>query len=344
MKKTDSLHSENPSRPISEAVETNHPEDAAESAQQQKPDHRWLGKIPFYVDPYNSGFFVHHENIVDLVHNTILTGHLIRFSPIDYPPNAAKDEHGIDTSLQKLTIDLSARAREHGATLISGGGSRHPICRSLVCHRSLIMARKKPDLDEDWTQKKKRRRSKGTERRLSSNDPHCPFRLNIYKDDVSFYLKIGNSSASAYHCYHCPEPAEDKSTKDKNKKKAKKPDPSPTGPKQKRGNNSQPDATTNPTALPPPSKHSDKVPTGAVDDDDDFALDSGLNHPSTDEESYAYQILYPRFQSLQQLFQTYHATEKDVTDLCRDLEKLEKKYKNRIENRSKKPTLGQMNK
>jgi hypothetical protein len=333
MKETDGIVSENPSLPTA-VDDTNKPND--ESA--QKLEQRWLGKVPFYVDPYDSGFFIHHENVVDLLHNTILTGHKIRFSSIDYPPNACHDEHGINLSLQKLTNDLRARAREHGATLISGGGSRPPICRSLICHRSLIATPRKPDLDEDANQKK-RRRSKGTKRRLSSKDPYCPFRLNIYKDDVSFYLKIGNSSASAYHCYHCPEPPVDKTINDKTKKK-KKPRSALDGPKQQRGKNSQPNATTQ-TATQPPSPQQQDKDLSITEDNDDYAMDSGSNQPP-EKESYAFQLLYPRFHSLIQICQTYNATEKEIAALNRDLEKLEMKYKSRIENRSKKPTLGQL--
>jgi hypothetical protein len=39
-----------------------------------------------------------------------------------------------------------------------------------------------------------------TKRRLSSSDPMCTFRLNLYVDDTSFYLKIG--SGSVFHCHH----------------------------------------------------------------------------------------------------------------------------------------------
>jgi hypothetical protein len=39
-----------------------------------------------------------------------------------------------------------------------------------------------------------------TKRRMSSNDPMCAFRLNIYLDNVSFYLKVG--SGSVFHCHH----------------------------------------------------------------------------------------------------------------------------------------------
>jgi hypothetical protein len=91
----------------------------------------WLGVLPFHLDTYGDGTYSKHDNILDLMQNTALSGHIMRFFPTKYPPNS----EGAD----RLVRDIFVVSREHGVELVSGGGNRHPICNSLVCSCSLLV-------------------------------------------------------------------------------------------------------------------------------------------------------------------------------------------------------------
>jgi hypothetical protein len=102
------------------------------SQQEKKLRAPWLGTLPFCIDAYGDGNYSQHDNILDLMQNSVLTGHVMRFCPIKYPPN---QKEGVDN----LVRDLFLSAREHGVELVSGGGNRPPMCKSLVCSCSLLV-------------------------------------------------------------------------------------------------------------------------------------------------------------------------------------------------------------
>jgi hypothetical protein len=82
--------------------------------------------LPFCVDAYGDGNYTKHDNILDLMKNTALSGHNMRFCPVKYPPN---QPDGVNS----LVRDIFVVAREHGIELVSGGGNRPPICKTLAC-------------------------------------------------------------------------------------------------------------------------------------------------------------------------------------------------------------------
>jgi hypothetical protein len=45
----------------------------------------WLGVLPFHLDTYGNGNYSKHDNILDLMQNTALSGHIIRFCPTKIP-------------------------------------------------------------------------------------------------------------------------------------------------------------------------------------------------------------------------------------------------------------------
>jgi hypothetical protein len=143
---------------------------------------------------------------------TALLGHIMRFCPVKYPPNQSE---GVD----RLVRDICLVAREHGVELVSGGGNHPPICKCLVCSCSLLVkeyfkekeankensAYRVESLHNDRKnnqpnghQSMPRRRV--TKRRLVSDDPKCTFRLNIYKDGTTFFIKVG--SGCPFHSHH----------------------------------------------------------------------------------------------------------------------------------------------
>jgi hypothetical protein len=149
----------------------------------------WLGTLPFCVDLYGDGNYLNHDNIFDLMKGTALSGHIVRFSPMNYPPGTKEE------SLRSLVRD-----------------------KSLVCSCSKIANKKKESKENDGPPNyhpetlhhdRKNNRPHGnqncsrcctTKWQLSSNKPMCTFRLNIYHDSESFFLKIG--SGSVFHCHH----------------------------------------------------------------------------------------------------------------------------------------------
>jgi hypothetical protein len=71
----------------------------------------WLGTIPFCVDLYGDGNYLNHDNIFDLMKGTALSGHIVRFLPMNYPPGTPKEE-----SLRSLVQDICLISREWSGT------------------------------------------------------------------------------------------------------------------------------------------------------------------------------------------------------------------------------------
>jgi hypothetical protein len=200
--------------PSKEQIETTkaiHSQIVIEKAGIEAP---WLGTLPFCMDLYGDGNYVHHSNVFDFMKTQNLAGHILRFPPFLYSPVTKKE------SLDKLVRDICLVSRQNGVELVCTGGAKLPICKSLMCSCSLIVDKKRDsDKENNGSNKvfrseslhndRKNNRHNGhqklprrctTKRRMSSNDPMCAFRLNIYLDNVSFYLKIG--SGSVFHCHH----------------------------------------------------------------------------------------------------------------------------------------------
>jgi hypothetical protein len=102
------------------------------SEQEKKLQAPWMGTLPFHIDAYGDGNYVKHDNILDFMQNSTLSGHIMRFCPVNYPPN---QQEGFD----RLARDIVLCAREHGVELVSGGGNPPPVCKSLVCSCSLLV-------------------------------------------------------------------------------------------------------------------------------------------------------------------------------------------------------------
>jgi hypothetical protein len=150
----------------------------------------WLGTLPFCVDLYGDGNYLDHDNIFDFMNRTALSGRIVRFSPVNYPPGTKEE------SLGSLVRDICMISRANGVELICTGGVRLPISKTLVCSCSII-ANKKKELSkenegppnyrpETLHHDRKNNRPHGnqncsrrctTKRQLSSNNPMCTFRL-----------------------------------------------------------------------------------------------------------------------------------------------------------------------
>jgi hypothetical protein len=172
----------------------------------------WLGMLPFQIDAYGDGNYAQYDNILDLMQNAALSGYIMRFCPIKYPPTQPE---GVDM----LVRDIFLVAREHGVELVTGGGNRPPICKSLVCSCSLLVKEYGKDKEADKENVayhvellhngRKNNRPNGhrsmprrcsTKCLLTSENPKCTFCLNIYKDATTFYLKVG--SGCPFHLHH----------------------------------------------------------------------------------------------------------------------------------------------
>jgi hypothetical protein len=100
--------------------------------QEKKLQAPWLGTLPFKIDSYGDGNYIHHDNILELMKNSALSGHCLRFCPAKYPPNQQE-------GAESLVRDIFLSARDHGVELVCGGGHRPPVCKSLVCSCSLLV-------------------------------------------------------------------------------------------------------------------------------------------------------------------------------------------------------------
>jgi hypothetical protein len=198
--------------PTKEQIETTkaiHSQIVIEKAGIEAP---WLGTLPFCMDLYGDGDYAYHTNVLDFMQTKALAGQIMRFPPLVYSPVTKKE------SLDKLVRDICLVSRDNGVELVCTGGIKFPMCKSLMCSCSLIVDKKRDKenngsnkvfRDESLHNDRKNNRHNGhqkllrrctTKRRMSSSDPMCTFRLNIYVDDLSFYLKIG--SGSVFHCHH----------------------------------------------------------------------------------------------------------------------------------------------
>jgi hypothetical protein len=158
-----------------------------------------------------------------------MKGQVFRFSSELYPPT----QEGI----HKLAKELKLAAKVSGGTdLVSAGGTkpinfaimtaRPKLCYRLVCNCGLIYQNESKKLDKengsctvnksvqyrkatlhndrlnDRTSKANEKMSHrtGTCRRLTKNDPKCPFTLPLYVDQEGFLLQIGLGNPN--HQYH----------------------------------------------------------------------------------------------------------------------------------------------
>jgi hypothetical protein len=190
-----------PSFPTSETVNQTIALQAKIQQEKDELEAPWLGKLPFCADTYGDCQYIDHDNIFVHMQNTAMSGCIIRFSPAMY--------HPCNSNLERLVRDICQSSRQNGIELISARGVRPPICKSLVCSCSIILQQKKSNQEaqeeafrsESLHNDRKNNRPNGnrllarrsaTKRRLTRHDPMCTFRLNIYLDSTSFYLKIGS--------------------------------------------------------------------------------------------------------------------------------------------------------
>lgn len=185
----------------------------------------WQSPLPF--DGYQPFCCVceRHDNILDYC-DYKWKGQIFRFSSVAYPPSC--------DGLGKLVKDLQLQAKTSGgAELISKSGSpanfeklssKEQLCYRLECNCALIYRNASNKIDKenyrvnDSSQYRKatlhndrqndRTKTKGkkmshrtsTARRLSKNDPKCPFSLSLYVDQVGFFMKGGVGNPN--HQFH----------------------------------------------------------------------------------------------------------------------------------------------
>jgi hypothetical protein len=169
--------------------------------------------LPFQIDAYSDRNYVNYDNISDLMQNAALSGYIMRFCPIKYPPTQPE---GVDMLVVR---DIFLVAHEHGVKLVTGGGNCPSICKSLVYRCSPLVKEYGKDKEADKENvayhvkllhnDRKNNHPNGhrtmprrcsTKHWLTSEDPKCTFRLNIYKDATTFYLKVG--SGHPFHSHH----------------------------------------------------------------------------------------------------------------------------------------------